>query len=171
MELIKCNNPQKDSIAAFDTLCTNPQIQLLKILLPFISPSMQGHIALYIKFMELHYTMQLLKSRKNLCFYRGVPDINQIYQEAEPYLPLQDRAKLKSMKDMMDNFNNMKEMMDMVNSMKDMFPDGFDMSSMGDMAGMGGMENIFDMMNQFGGMNGTESESESNSENKTGMDE
>ena len=162
MELIKCEHTQKNSIASFDTLCTNPQIQLLKILLPFISPSMQGLMALYIKYMELHYTMKLLKNRNELCFYRGIPDINIIYQEAEPYLPLQDRARLKSMKDMMDNFNNMKEMMDMINSMKDMFPDGFDMGSMGDMGGMG---NIFEMMNQFGGMNGTESETE------TGMDE
>ena len=167
MELIKCEHTQKDSIATFDTLCTNPQIQLMKILIPFISPSKQGMLAFYIKFMELTYTMTLLKNRRELFFQRKESDITHIYNEIEPYLPPQEREKMKSMKSMMENLNNMKEMMEMVNSMKDMFPDGFDMSSMGDMGGMGGMENIFDMMNQFGGMNGTDSEPKT----ETNMDE
>ena len=167
MELIKCEHTQKNSIATFDTLCTNPQIQLMKILIPFINPSMQGMLVFYIKFMELKYTMELLKHHRELFYQRKLNDITHIYEEIEPYLPPPEREKFKSMKDMMDNFNNIKEMMEMVNSMKDLFPDGFDMSSMGDMAGMGGMGNIFDMMNQFGGMNGTDTKPDT----ETGMDE
>ncbi len=166
MELIKCEHTQQNTISAFDTLCTSPQIQLLKILIPFLSPSMQGMMAFYIKLMELNYTLNLLKNHRELLFRPQGNDMTHIYDEIEPYLPPQERSRMKSMKDMMDNFNNMKEMMEMVNSMKDLFPDGFDMSNLGDMTGMGGpngMENIFDMMNQFGGMNGTNTE--------TGMDE
>jgi hypothetical protein len=152
MELITCNNPQKDSIATFDTLCTTPQIQLMKVLIPFIPRSMQGMMAFYIKYMELNYTMKLLKHCSETIFCPAEKDISHIYDEIEPYLPPKERTKMKSMKEMMDNLNNMREMMDMVNSMKDLFPDGFDMSNMGD------MDNIFDMMNQFGGMNGTNTE-------------
>lgn len=158
MELITCSNVQKDSIATFDTLCTNPQIQLLKILIPFIAPSMQGTIAFYIKLMELNYTMYLFRNHNEIRFDNTNANLNEIYDELDPYLNPDARSKLKSLKDMFQNFANMKEMMEMVDSMKDMFPDGFDMSD------MGGMENIFDMMNQFGGMDGTDTE-------QTGMDE
>ena len=45
--------PTCSSISEFDALYTTNQIQILKILLPFISPDMQKSIAVYIKFMEL----------------------------------------------------------------------------------------------------------------------
>lgn len=166
MELITCSQEQKDSIAAFDTLCTSPKIQLLKIMISFVSPPMQGMLAFYIKFMELNYTIQLFRTHREVRFGSSAVDVNRICEEMDPYLAPEERSKLKSMKEMYQNFESMKDMMDMVNSMKEMFPEGFDMSNMGDMAGMGGMngmENIFEMMNQFGGMNGTDKQ--------TGVDE
>ncbi len=153
MELITCSQPQKDSITTFDTLCTNPGIQRLKILIPFISPNMQGTFAFYIKFLELKYTIQLFKNHEEILFHKPAPDINQICDEMEPYLSTNERNNLQSMKNMYQSFSQMKDLMEMVNVMKEMFPEGLDIGSMSDMAGMGGMEDIFNMMNQFGGMN------------------
>lgn len=153
MELITCSQTQKDSISTFDTLCTHPRIQRLKILIPFLSPSMQGIFAFYIKFMELKYTIQLLQNHTGSLFTNINPDISQVCDELDPFLSDEEKDRVKSMKNMYQSFSEMKDMMEMVNSMKEMFPDGFDMGSMGDMPGMEGMEGIFNMMNQFGGMN------------------
>lgn len=161
MELINCSQSEKDSITTFDTLCTNPAIQRLKILIPLISPHMQGTFAFYIKLMELKYTMQLFKEGRKILFSAADKDIQKTMEELDPYLSLQQRSRVNSMKNMYQSFHQMKDMMDMVNTMKELFPEGFDMSSMGDIAGMGDigdMSDIFNMMNQFGGMdtNGTD---------------
>ena len=49
------------NVMAFDALYTTNQIQKLKVLLPYIEPSMQKHLAVYIKYMELQYTIQFTK--------------------------------------------------------------------------------------------------------------
>ena len=54
-------NEDLASVMAFDALYTNNQIQKLKVLLPYIDPSMQKNMAVYIKYMELKYTMELFK--------------------------------------------------------------------------------------------------------------
>lgn len=160
MELINCSQTQKDSITTFDTLCTSPAIQRLKILIPLISPSMQGVFAFYIKMMELQYTMQLFKEGRKILFPTADKDIQKTMDELNPYLSLQERSHVNSMKNMYQSFQQMKDMMEMVNAMKELFPDGFDMSNMGDMAGMmggmGDMSGMFNMMNEFGGMSGNE---------------
>ncbi|MBQ8821047.1 MAG: hypothetical protein IJZ82_00210 [Lachnospiraceae bacterium] len=126
---------------------------------------MQGIFAFYIKMMELQYTMQLFKEGRKILFPAADKDIEKTMDELNPYLSLQQRSRVNSMKSMFQNFQQMKDMMDMVNTMKELFPEGFDMSNMGDMAGMMGgmgdmsdMENIMNMMNGFGGMenNGTD---------------
>lgn len=50
------------NVMAFDALYTTNQIQKLKVLLPYIEPSMQKHLAVYIKYMELQYTINLTKN-------------------------------------------------------------------------------------------------------------
>lgn len=158
MELINCSETQKDSITTFDTLCTSPSIQRLKILIPLISPSMQGIFAFYIKMMELQYTMQLFKEGRKILFPAAEKNIQRTIDELDPYLSLQERSRVNSMKNMYQSFQQMKDMMEMVNAMKELFPDGFDMNNMGDMAGMmggmGDMSDMFNMMNEFGGMTG-----------------
>ena len=51
------NHEEAANVTAFDALYTTNQIQKLKVLLPYIEPSMQKNMAVYIKYMELQYTM------------------------------------------------------------------------------------------------------------------
>ena len=47
-------------IAAFDSLFTTNRIQILKILLPRLAPEHQSGFAVYIKLLELQYTLSFL---------------------------------------------------------------------------------------------------------------
>ena len=57
METIK-----NEQIYAFDSLYTTNHIQMLKILLPCLNPPLQKNLALYIKFLELRYTISFLSA-------------------------------------------------------------------------------------------------------------
>ena len=54
-----------DKAAAFDTLFTNNRIQILKTLAYYIDPHLLKGLAVYIKFLELQYTLALF--RKHPC--------------------------------------------------------------------------------------------------------
>lgn len=47
-----------DKVTAFDALFTNNQIQKLKVLISYVDSPMQQQLAIYIKFLELKYTME-----------------------------------------------------------------------------------------------------------------
>ena len=49
------------TINAFDSLFTTNRIQMLKILLPRLAPEQQSGFAVYIKLLELQYTLSLLR--------------------------------------------------------------------------------------------------------------
>ena len=55
-------NEEAANVMAFDALYTTNQIQKFKVLLPYIEPSMQKHLAVYIKYMELQYTMRYVRN-------------------------------------------------------------------------------------------------------------
>ena len=55
-----------DKVTAFDALFTNNQIQKLKILLSYVDSPMQRQLAIYIKFLELKYTMELFQRSPQL---------------------------------------------------------------------------------------------------------
>lgn len=50
-----------DKAAAFDTLFTNNRIQILKTLAYYIDPHLLKGLAVYIKFLELQYTLALFR--------------------------------------------------------------------------------------------------------------
>ena len=64
---MNCNEHEK--IVAFDTLFSNNHIQILKVMLPYLDNHLQKLGAVYIKFLELQYTMDFC--RKHHCFDRG----------------------------------------------------------------------------------------------------
>ena len=56
----------QDKVAAFDTLFTNNHIQMLKILVPYFDSTIQKNLAIYIKYLEFQYTLDLLKKYPNI---------------------------------------------------------------------------------------------------------
>ena len=53
---------QQKKVMAFDNLFTTNRIQILKILLSYMAPSTQKTLAIYIKFLELQYTLTLFQN-------------------------------------------------------------------------------------------------------------
>lgn len=115
------------SVMAFDALYTNNQIQKLKVLLPYIEPSMQKNIAIYIKYMELKYTMDLFRkhpfhvhsaSREN-----EKPDIKKLIHELKPYSSEQEIRQLEQMESMFQTMEMYQEMSQTMSAMQELFPD------------------------------------------------
>ena len=146
----------KDNINAFDALYTTNQIQLFKILLPYMAPPMQKNLVIYIKYMEFHYTLTLFKKHPYAAFSSaapvGKPDTNQIFDEIIPFCDLSQREKLLQIKNMMQSLEQMKEMMSVMEMMKDMFPEGMGGMGAGGMPDLSALSGLGDIMNLFGTM-------------------
>lgn len=138
METIK-NEP----IYAFDSLYTTNHIQMLKILLPCLNPPLQKNLALYIKFLELRYTISFLNAQPYVISGCGFDKEHQgqdiPINDLLPYLTQQEaenfRQFQKSM-DMMKQFSNMQKNME---ALKGILPEGMDLETLfqGMMGGSG----------------------------------
>lgn len=151
------------TITAFDSLFTTNRIQMLKILLPWLAPGQQSGFAVYIKLLELQYTLtflrrhpdtRLLGNGKQLSadFFQGDnEDTLKLLDELLPFSSQEDRSRIENMKSMMANFRKMQEMMDMMKMMQELFPEGMGTDNPMDMfSGMSdsGLSSLFQM---FGG--------------------
>ena len=107
----------QEKILAFDTLFTNNHIQMLKILLTFLPPSRQNKLAIYIKFLELQYTLQFLKhfplSAVNTLNRQSTPAESTVYTELMPFCSPHEQNILQNMHDTIKNFENMQEILQM----------------------------------------------------------
>lgn len=149
-------------ISAFDSLYTTNRIQMLKILLTRFPPERQGGFAVYIKLLELQYAFSLLRhpeaapsgSRRLAAdpFSGDTTDTIALLEELLPFSSPGERAKIESMKGLLQNIGKMKEMMEMMEMLKEMFPEGFggDADNPMDLfSGMSGMD-LSAVMNLFG---------------------
>ena len=117
-----------DKIIAFDSLFTTNSIQMLKVLITYLAPSAQNNFAVYIKLMELQYTMTFFKKHPDASLY-GLPheDLSGSAKLCDELLPLCDNSqkeKINQMKNMYQTFENMQGMMEMMQMMKELFPEG-----------------------------------------------
>ena len=115
------------NVMAFDALYTNNQIQKLKILLPYIDPSMQKHMAIYIKYLELKYTIDLFKRHPfhihSTYKENGPPDIKKICQELQPYCTESENKQLEQMMNILKTMEMYQEMSQTIGAIQEMFPD------------------------------------------------
>lgn len=112
---------------AFDALYTNNQIQKLKVLLPYIEPSMQKNMAIYIKYMELRYTMDLFRKHPfQICSASEEvkkPDMKKVCCELKPYCTETEVKQLEQMESMFQTMEMYQEMSQTMSAMQEMFPD------------------------------------------------
>lgn len=118
----------QDKVVAFDTLFTTNHIQMLKVLLTYLDPATQKSIAVYIKWMELQYTLSFFRRYPGASI-RGLPkeesfDAARLCDEMLPYCAPREKEQLQSMKNMLQNLSNAQEMMEMMQMMKELFPEG-----------------------------------------------
>lgn len=119
---------ETDKINAFDSLYTTNQIQLFKVLLSYMNPSVQKDLVIYIKLMELQYTITFFRDHPFAAFLEasqvGNADQNALFDEIIPFCDMSQRSKILQIKNMMQSMEQMKEMMDVMDMMKEMFPEG-----------------------------------------------
>ena len=141
---------QPNQIQAFDALFTNNQIQIYKLLLPYLDSSMQKNLAIHIKYMEFQYTLNYLRIHPHAILpQKPMPDSHDICNEILPFCSPSQKAKVEQFTGMFANIRNMKEMMETINMMKEMFPEGFSFDKDG--AGDGCGPDIAQIMQMFGG--------------------
>lgn len=109
---------ENEVIAAFDTLYTQNHIQILKVLLPYFDPAIQKNIAVWIKYMELQYTMVCAKRHPAMvcCETLEKPDIADIFEKIKNFCTPQERAvfgHICSMKKSLEMYEEMKGMMEL----------------------------------------------------------
>lgn len=151
-------------ITAFDSLFTTNKIQMLKVLFTRLPSAQQGGFAIYIKFLELQYTLRFLRVQPVPRFAGSKPlsadffsgdssDTIALLDELLPFSGPAERTRIENIKNMLHNIAKMKEMMEMMEMLKEMFPEGCGgdgenpMDFFSGMAGMSGMDmsSVFDM--------------------------
>lgn len=150
----------QDKVTAFDTLFTTNYIQKLKILMSYFDRSMQKNIAVYIKYLELQYTLNFFRNHPSanvLLPHESSMNYGKLFGEMIPYCTESERSQMENMQNMFRTFEQYKEMMEMVQMMQEMFPEGENpMNTMfggGNSQGFGGMDlsQLAQMAQMFGG--------------------
>ena len=121
-------NENASNVMAFDALYTTNQIQKLKVLLPYIEPSMQKHLAVYIKYMELQYTINLTKKHAATLCGCGLsqpekPDLKKLCKELCLYSTPEEIRQLEQIQNMLQTLETVQEMTQTMNAMQEIFPD------------------------------------------------
>lgn len=107
----------QDAIYAFDTLYTNQQIQMLKLAIPLLPPVYRSFLAVYIKFLELKYTISSAgKLNFSGCFHEDrnytldARSLDQYFQSIMPYINENDKANIQKIKNMVQTMEQFKQM-------------------------------------------------------------
>lgn len=141
------NHP--DKIMAFDALFTTNYIRILKLLLEYLEPPLQGQLAVYIKFMELRYTLSLFYNNPfaSIPPYAGCVrgGLDELLEDILPYCSSEERDTLRNIQNMLYNFKNMQEMMETFQMLQEVSPELF--SSFGDTDMSQMMEMMQEMFN------------------------
>lgn len=99
------NHPRP--MTPFDSLITPPFLYTLKLLLPYIPPSMQRFLGIYIKYLELRHAMEYFQG------FTANPQPKDILDSLKPYMSPAE-------KEMMEQMSGMMNMMEMVQNMQTM---------------------------------------------------
>lgn len=116
-----------------DMLVTTQELQMMKLMLPYIPPSYRSMLAIYLKFTEFQNTLRLFKgsggrSSEDIIKSRDIHSPADILEDLRPFLNPGD----------MESFDMMMNAMNMMKGM-----------NTSDFSGFGNSEEMSDMMNMF----------------------
>lgn len=147
---------EHDNVIAFDTLFTNNHIRKFKIVMPLLPSSMQRHVAIYIKYLELMYTLSYF-NRYNLPVFSCSTDTHTILKELLSYCTPEEKDKVTQMENLISTLENYQNMTEMMSMMKEMFPEseqGLSPDMLSGLFGNSGM-NMSDVFQMFQGTDST----------------
>ena len=116
---------EKDPILTFDTLFSFPQIQIMKIALPFFPCEYMHTFAIYIKFAELINTIKM----KEVSFRSFYSDISKgknaddydniicLFDSISPYISGAEKDQFSRIKNLLNSMKQMKEMQPLLDMM------------------------------------------------------
>ena len=121
-------NEEAANVMAFDALYTTNNIQKWKVLLPYIDPSMQKHLAIYIKYMELQYTMSYVRRHPFQISGCSIPsdkkpDLRELCRQLCLYSSPEEIRQLEQMQNMLQTMETMQEMSQTMSALQEIFPD------------------------------------------------
>lgn len=124
---------EQDKVLAFDTLFTNNHIKMLKIIMSYFDSKLQKNLAIYIKFLELQYTISFFKESSSYLPTESPKeiDINGLCKEILPYCSKTERSKIEQISNMMNTLEMYKNLSQTMETMKEIFPEGFSGSENG----------------------------------------
>lgn len=102
----------------FDRMTCPKELQLAKLLLPYLPPKNQRMFAIYIKFSEFQHTLSHFQN-----FNHAYSDFSDFINTLKSYLP-------EDAFEQFENLQNAIQMMQMMQSMQEMQENDFDPSSM-----------------------------------------
>ncbi len=118
---------ERNKVIAFDTLFSSNHIQMLKIILPCLDNQMQKTLAVYIKFLELQYTIDFYnKHPYPLCgcmTKESSSDLNSICSELLPYCTEPEKKQIMQLRSMWQNMEMVQEMTQTMDLMQSIMPD------------------------------------------------
>lgn len=120
-------NHRQNKVIAFDTLFSTNHIQMLKVILPYMDNQTQKSMAVYIKFLELSYTIEFYKKHPYPvcgCMQKeAAPDMYEMCSELLPYCTESEKKQLEQLRNMFNTMEMYKEMSQTMDMMKDVFPE------------------------------------------------
>lgn len=113
----------EDNVLAFDTLFTTNQIQIMKVVLPYLDEALQKHTAILIKYMELQYTITYLSKHKMSFSGRNMEkkelDIENLFPKIQGFLSPSEKSRIEQMLNLihtMQTVSQFQEMMQFMNA-------------------------------------------------------
>jgi len=112
-----CENQGIDPVTAFDTLYTSNQLQMLKIVLPYMQQNMQRFIAIYIKLNELLLAFHFSSGSYPV---KQENDFTGMLKYLSPYLSDSEKDMMNQFSSMQENVEQFKQISAMMQMMNDM---------------------------------------------------
>ena len=112
-----CENQEIDPVTAFDTLYTSNQLQMLKIVLPYMQQNMQRFIAIYIKLNELLLAFHFSSGSYPV---KQENDFTGMLKYLSPYLSDSEKDMMNQFSSMQENVEQFKQISAMMQMMNDM---------------------------------------------------
>lgn len=116
---------EHNKVIAFDTLFTTNHIQMLKVMLPYMDYKTQKSLAVYIKFLELRYTIDFCGQYPHSpCMNPEESfDLGKICDELFPYCTEKERNQMEQLRNMFRSMEMYQEISRTMELMKDIMPD------------------------------------------------
>lgn len=100
-----------------DTLVTTPDLQMLKLMIPYTPPANQRLLAIYVKFLEFQHTLSFFRNftadLHTCAFEKELSSPLDMLEELRPFLPKKDYETLDmiaNLMTMMDTFSTFRSM-------------------------------------------------------------